>query len=416
MQNSRVFLVMVRTGGEPVARAILPVYAGLGLVCAVLFGPTGLTPDTFVAIEAGDPIGRLVLWAMWLSATVGAARIGLLGRELIYFRALPIARWQHLGLAMALVLALETPWIAVFGLGGGWLEAARAGTLAAAIAAVVAVGPRGWIGAVARAACLAALGVAIWQPLAAHLAAPLGAVVFAVAAALAWKRAPERNARALRLVRGGAMVAVMASGVAYVVRRRRANFERAVLLAAFGAAGAWLLARSNDIDAAASLSALALGVGALVLAIAAGALAVALVEHERSARWLLDSTGTPLFLRAIASAVPLALLMALLGAGIGVGASLGSEGPGARAIVTSIVAGVGWAQLALVVVRRCERRDGVDATRALAWLFLLAVLMIAAVISLDDAAVLGLAALGAGAGLVGTRRLEAPSQRWSSRS
>jgi hypothetical protein len=65
------------------------------------------------------------------------------------------------------------------------------------------------------------------------------------------------------------------------------------------------------------------------------------------------------------------------------------------------------------VVRRCERREGLDATRALSQLFLLAVAMVAAVIAIGDAAVLGLAAFGAGGTLLGAPRVEAPAQQWS---
>lgn len=414
MPNSgHVSLVMVRAAGAPVARAVLPVYAGLGLVSAVLFGPTGLTPDTVVAAEGSEPGVRLVLWAVWLTGSAAAVREALTGENLFYFRALPVPRGLHLGVALGLAAAVQVPWMALFGTGGGGLEAARAGALGAAAAALLAVGPRSTRERVARWAGLAVIGAVVWHPIGAAIEAAAGGVIFAVAGHAAWVRAPERNRWVLRVVRGGPVRALAASAIAYVVRRRRANAERAVLLAGFGALAAALLARSNEVVAAESLSSLSIGVGAVVLAVGAGSLAVPLVEHERSARWLLDSLGTPVATRAAASLVPLVAVMALLGAAIGVGTAATAGAAAVRAIGMSTLAGASWAALALAVVRRCERRDGVDATRALALLVLLALAMIAAVLELGEAAVLGLAAAGSAAALVGARRLETPARQWS---
>lgn len=411
--RSHVSLVMVRAVGEPVARAVLPVYAGLGLIGAVLFGPTGLTPDTVVAAEHEWVGVRLALWAVWLSGSAAAVREALLAEKATYFRALPIGAGLHLGVSLGLAVAVQLPWIALFGMGGGWLAAARAGALAVAAGAVLAVGPRGGLERVVRGMGLAGIAAVLWHPIGAAIEAPAAMVMFAVAGRAAWVRAPERNRWVVRVVRGGPVTALAASGVAYLVRRRRAHGERALMLAGFGVLAAVLLSSSNQVEAAATASALALGVGAVVLSIGAGALAVPLVEHERSARWLLDSTGVPLITRAVASLAPLMAAMALLGAAIGAGVMAAVGGAALRALVTSMIAGAAWGALSLAVVRRCERRDGVDATRALSQLFLLAVMMEAAVIALGDAAVLGLAAAGAGGTLLGAPRLEAPAQHWS---
>jgi hypothetical protein len=413
MQNSRVLLVMLRTGGEPVLRAVLPTFAGLGLLCAVLFGPTGLTPGTVVEAEAAGPATRLGLWAIWLSASVGATRVALLGSGLGYFRALPVSLARHLTLAFGLATAVHMPWIALFGLGGGALSAARVGALALAIAGVLATAPAGWLGHGARAGALVGLGALLWRPLGAPIDAAIGVAAFAVAGYLAWARAPERNYRSRRVVGGGPLLALAASGVAHVFRRRRSHAERALLLAAFGALSAALLARSNDVVDPASLSALALGVGALVLSFGAGSVAVALVEHERAARWLLDSTGTPAALRALATAVPLAIGVGVLGACVGVGVSVALGELAARAVATSTAAGVAWSLIALAVVRRCERRDGIDGTRAVSLLLLLALAMIVGLIALGDAALVALIAVGCAAALIGNRRVEAPAQAWS---
>ncbi|HUH01494.1 MAG TPA: hypothetical protein VML75_05825, partial [Kofleriaceae bacterium] len=171
-----VSLVMLRAVGEPVARAVLPVYAGLGLVGAVVLGPTGLTPETVVAVETQSAAARLVLWAVWLTGSAAAVREALLAEKMVYFRSLPVSAGLHLGVSLGLALAVQLPWMALFGVGGGWLAAVRAGALGAAAGALLAVGARGGIEVIARGVGLAAIGAMLWHPVGAAIEAPVAAM------------------------------------------------------------------------------------------------------------------------------------------------------------------------------------------------------------------------------------------------
>jgi hypothetical protein len=229
----------------------------------------------------------------------------------------------------------------------------------------------------------------------------------------AWLRAPERSARRSVLAVGGpAPIALGLSAVAFLWRRRRATLARALLWTGAGAGAAVLAGRANQLTGGALVS-LAIAVGAFAMAAALGGVAAAIVDHEQRARWLLDSTGAGGGLRVAAAAAPAAVLGLIAGGGYGAvigGLAAAGSGELIRLIVHGLIAGAGWALIALAVARRVERRGQVDGGLVVGLLFLMALAVAIATVFFGEATALLVIALAGGGALAGADRAEAAKE------
>ena len=356
--------VMTGAAGPPALLRAMPPFAALFLFAAVGFGGNGMRPRDLCAVAASSVAVRAALWAAWLLVTAPAAR-ALLGTPSTYFlRALPVPPWQFWAVHGAHLLALQVPWMVLFGIGAGPLAGLAAGIAAAAAAAL----------GVARPAKLGELIAALALTLAIGAGAPPALLLpIAVAAgawgvAGAWARAPERSARAgATLVRGSAPVALALTHAAVLVRRDLVVLLRGAVAALVGAVVLALVLRNNAVDDPAAREGLALAVGGIPLALATGGVAVKVLETERSLAWLLLTTGASPRLRALTAAGVSVAWGAAAGAMYGALAALAGGGAWSASLRlgllgTALGAAVGGA--AAHVARRAELPSGVDGTAA----------------------------------------------------
>ncbi|MGK4004817.1 hypothetical protein WMF31_19455 [Sorangium sp. So ce1036] len=103
------FVLLVRTlaataGKDAVARA-MPLYMGVAVVAAVLFGGNGMQAAQVTGLAGASLPFRLALWAGWLFLGTPAARALLRAPATFFLRALPVPRRELLA-AHALLLAV----------------------------------------------------------------------------------------------------------------------------------------------------------------------------------------------------------------------------------------------------------------------------------------------------------------------
>ena len=390
-------------GGAALARAA-PMVVALGMMAALVMGPTGMHPADVVAAADGSRAVRLALWGLWLAATAPAMLAALTCRELVYLRALPVARWVWWAVAAAVALAVAAPWAGLFWAGGGAARGCAAGLGAAGLAMAVPVAlgllGRGRLreGAAAILPAAAVATLVLWRgggaggagggaaagagaAWAAILAAT-GAVALAAAIPLGWRRAPElvRPRQARRLVGGPAPVALALALAAALWRRERAALVRGGAIA--GLAGAVAGLAGLGLYGAAAVAMVAVGCAAF-------ALSAPLARADRGLRWLCDAAGAAKPLRGSASGLVAAAWGAVAGglfaasaawAGAGAGASAqagagAGVGVGAGAVAMAApVSGLGLAlgpalgaALGLAAAggaRLADRESGVDGVRA----------------------------------------------------
>jgi hypothetical protein len=328
------FLLLARALSASAVRSAAPVgvplYFGVAIACAVLFGPKALEARTVTRAMIGSPGLALGLFSAWIVLSLPVARATLDLPTTFFLRALPVPRWQFLAITGAHLAAVELPWIVLFargeGLAGGAFGAASA---ISAHCLLIARAARGFAVFVFLASALAVLiSVAAPLPMPARLAAAAFAAVTSLS--IAWRRAPERASRRLRVPLPKRPTAALA--LSYLLEIRRGNaavLGRAVLFTAVGGAATPLIARGYDIRSAPALSALSLGIAAGFIAISASGIAGAVLRAERRARWMLDAMGVGGGSRAGAAG----------GAAAGCGAALGSfhgalVGLGAESLAT----------------------------------------------------------------------------------
>jgi hypothetical protein len=347
--------VLGRTVGAPAARRIVPLWAGIFIAGAVIFGPTGMRARDVVEAAWASPGLHAGLWLAWLVAAAPAVR-AVLDRETTgYLRSLPVARGWWVGLQAAMLLALQLPWGLLWVRGAGVAQGlAAAGIAAAAGAAIARLPLTDWVrGAVAR-------------------------------------RRPDAGRRPV----SGLAIAHLRA----VTRSHQLVGLRGALVAAVGGGFAGLLVRANEMvgGAAASVS---LAVGAVSLAIACGGIGAPIVESQQGIGWLVASTGVgrgvalgSALLVACGLGVAFGLAHAAALAGVA-GGAIGLGG-GARLGAEAGLLGGALAALALRAARWAVRREGIDGTRIVAAMTGIALATIVGLLVIGEAAV-GLVALAA---------------------
>lgn len=401
-------------------RRAAPVYAGLAIVVAVLFGPTGISPATVTSSAASSPAFSIGLWVLWLALITPALRAPFLAPGATYLRSLPIPVLAWWSLLVALALSLQFPWIVLWALGSGPAQALGAASMCGAMAIFIGVRPRTTIEAVLELVCLGALMTfVITQP--DHLWFVAGVPTFVGAVIVGWSRAPEHSAgRGLRVhprATHSPLFALTATHLAMLARERRAAVVRALMLAGLGGALAGAFARSNQV-AGSGFASLVLAVGAVTLAIAAGAIAAPILESERRARWMLDSAGASGELRVVASTVAVAVVLAGLGAAHGACAAWVTGGDAAelvRATGGAVVLAIGLGAIALRGARFAELRGGIDGSRVVAVMVGAAVISLIAIGWQGELGLVVVVSVAVVATASGRKLAAAPHQRWQRR-
>lgn len=302
-----LFATLARSGVRAAGPALGPVYVGVFIGGAVLFGPSGMTARDACQAMRGAPWVGAALWLAWLLALLPGVRALVGARDAAWLRSQPVPGWWLWLSQGALLFAAEGPWILLWGRGEGPLVGAAAGLVATALhAAAVSRAP----GLGHRLAALAA-GLAWLAP--APFALGAGALVAPVVVRAAWRHAHSASAplRSARL-RGGATLALaQLIGLAWL-RARRARLVRSGLWAALGAGMSVLGAVNNHLGPERAVV-VSLSVGGACLVLALAGLARDTLAAEADLAWLTASSGVAPRVRVGAS------LLAMLAAGLGLG-------------------------------------------------------------------------------------------------
>jgi hypothetical protein len=354
----KVAVIYLVEAGLAAARRVAPLYFGILIVAAILFGGRYAmrAADAVDSLARSTPL-RLGLWTAWTVATLPAAHVLFATPSTFYLRSLPSTRVPMVAAVTLGLVAVESPWIVLHIRGGG--------PLVGAAAAVVAAGLHTALLAQAFVVAALLLATVAWPaPTALSLALGAAAVVFSGRAA--FRSAPERTSSPeRRAVAGPAPVAL---ALAYLVSAWRSTpgaFLRAALVGLAGAALTALVARNND--AGGSL-AFALAMTAPVLVLALGGIVEAVIAAEREAVWLVAATPASATVRVAAR------VGAVGASGLVAGAALAAvvaaaAGGGPALVVAEAVWGAALATLISsgerLAMRADERNGGLAVTFAL---------------------------------------------------
>ncbi len=329
--------VHLADAGRAASRRIGPLFVGVAIAGAVIFGPNGMTAaDAVGALASSAPLS-LGLFVAWVLASAPAARLLFGTPSTLYLRALAPPSAFYLPAAASLAL-VELPWILLHLRGAGPLAGLSAfGTAAGAHALLAARG----VGVVGFGALAAGVALAPgWGWL-----ATAGLIALAAGVPAAVRAAAVAPARGRGVVGGPPVVALALALLASAWRGARASFTRAALVVGGGAAATALIA-GNHALAGEPLLRLSLGMGAPVIALALGGVVTAILAAEVAAGWLLDTPGVPPRARATSRALALATVGAVAGAAHG----------GVAAGLAGAAAGVPWGAALTVAVGAAVRR------------------------------------------------------------
>ncbi|HEY6035378.1 MAG TPA: hypothetical protein VIV58_13990, partial [Kofleriaceae bacterium] len=109
--------VWIRAVIAPAARRALPVWIGAGITAAVIFGGTGMHPHDLTQLALHAPLVAGGLAVMWMLLFVPTARLLVRDDATRYLRSLPFAPWPPRALAVAAIVVLQLPWMALWLLG-----------------------------------------------------------------------------------------------------------------------------------------------------------------------------------------------------------------------------------------------------------------------------------------------------------
>lgn len=241
----------------PAVKRAAGVWAGVAILMAVIFGPTGMQPRDLTGLSLHAPLFGVVLATTWLLVFLPIARIVVRADAAAYLRSLPGAPATAALLGGLAIIALQLPWLALWILGEGLRGAALV---------------LGWT--------IVIVLLARWRP------------VFAAARAPIW-RGPGAALR----------------GVHVRALRRRAGdaLLRGTGLALLAGGLAGLFVRNNGV-AGADAAVLGTCVMAVVLVPAQVGVLLVLLESHRQTSWLAASLGITSGTRTAALAFAIALV------------------------------------------------------------------------------------------------------------
>jgi hypothetical protein len=367
-----LYELLARSSGAAAATLAIPLYGGVALASAVIFGGNGMDTADLIRVERGSITTRLTLWLGWIVLTTPIARAFLTAPNAAWLRSLPIARARVvLPLCFGLV-AFQLPWIILYGRGSGVLNGLGAGALGAAITASIAS-----IGML-RYRALLAIPALVWVVLGLPLS--FGALVaipaLTIAARDGFYRGVALTPPATRLVRGPAITALTGAFVVRLLRAERVALTRALLVAAAGGALAAVGARNNDRLDSSGFAFFTMAVASLPLVLASGVVAGPIARTEQALTWLLATTATPISKRVFARSLAAALIGSLTGVVIAVvAAALAKVGVLIALVATGTLAlwGACIGSIASFVARRASRQGKREGGAAMAGLVVLAI-------------------------------------------
>jgi hypothetical protein len=328
-----------RVIGAAAARRALPMWAGVGVVAAILFGGHAMMPSDLTYLARDDRRVGIAIAAMWivLVAPVGAAIVD--PRPTAWLRALPSSRVGRWIVTFAIAMIAQLPWAILW-----WLGVGPAAGLGAAIAA---------------------------------------AIVMLVAGSARW----PLPARAPRWRTGvGALAGVHARAL---VRTRGPAIARAIAWALCGGATAGLVVRANQLDALVPM----LVAVAIAAPMGLTGLAAPVADSDRAIAWATLAASRAA--RASAQAIALGGCGALLGAIAGLAAILVGSFD-ARALLGAIGLGAALGACATRVGAWSLRGAEIDGTRVVVGMACAAIAASLAVGALGAWAIAGAAAVAAG--------------------
>jgi len=359
LRSTAVARVVFTVAGRELARRAAPLYVGLGVTAAVLFGGNGMKARNVIGIMHASPWWRGGLWLAWVAAARPLVQAAFSPRELFFLRSLPVARVTLIAPHLALAWLAQLPWLILHARGAGTMAALGATSAATTLALAACWPPRRLLGLVAAVATLVAVSLPSWHAEAAATAV----LAVLVMGSEAFAAVPERAARDWRLpLPHSPSLALAMTHLLGLAREHRLPLLRAMLFTTAAAGAAWLGAANNDLSPA-SAGSLATGLAAFVAALGAGGAALFLLDVERRARWVWTTTGTTAATRVWALGAATALVGAALAAWHAAlsGYALGLS---AFAVAAQILAGAGVGALAGRLARpRGETKPGSDALR-----------------------------------------------------
>ncbi|MFO0551026.1 MAG: ABC transporter ATP-binding protein [Polyangiaceae bacterium] len=387
--------VVTRTAGARAAARALPVFIGLLVGAAVLFGPTGVQPsDVGRAIALSFPL-RVAAAAAWFLIATPLARLVLADRRGDFLRALPRTRLRSFVAVVSLLVLLQLPSVLFWGAARGAGAALVAVVLGAGVTAVLASGRTTLVSGAALLGSSLVIGLDARPALALLLTPALLGAVYE-----AWLHAPERAVRSGARVRGSLVVALALAHGLRLARVERVRALAALSGALVGGALAALAVRNGGHLGTDGESAVFFGVAALPLVVAMFALAGVVRDADDGLDVILRSGGARVERRVLARVLTLGACGGLLGVALFVGArasvpvstSFALSAPLMGFVVAALVVGVEVQSRAPRKTRASRDESGRVFGGALA--AILAVTVLSAMLGAIAIAVLG--ALGAG--------------------
>jgi ABC-type Mn2+/Zn2+ transport system ATPase subunit len=304
----QIFSVVGRSGGARMLERAIPLWIGLGIVGAILFGPNGVDPHDLVAWAGSSVTARLTVGVGWLALAAPVVGVLLRDRRADFARALPAGRAASFAAFLGLALLAQLPIAIVFAAGGGPLQALGVAVVGAGASVLLASPSRTRIEIASIASALLAIATGP-SVLAALAVSPL----LVLGAHRAWVRAPERSAPRGRWVFGPAPLALALAHALRLVRVEAVTVLRAALLAVAGGAVA-AIAATNAAGGTSRVAAFALAGLAFPIVLSTSAVAAPIQEADRALDTLLRSTGCSPALRRLAGG----LVVSVFGAAVGV--------------------------------------------------------------------------------------------------
>jgi hypothetical protein len=374
---------LAESSGPAALRRGLPLYLAIGICATIIFGGSGamsLDASTFVRIAEQTALARLLLLALWVTATLPVARAIVTAEATAFLRTLPIPPWHVLSWMAALMFLAEAPWFVLFTRGGGIVSGLGATLIALACHACLLARLRTVFDA-----ALFALATGAWIATPAWSRIAVGATVFPVALSRAWRRGAEHAAARVRGRIVGSPVRALATAYGLTLVRRHASaLLRAVFVTAIGVGWLALAMRNEDTRAAGSIAPprLVLASWIPICVFCTATLTGPVLRAEAGAEWVLSVCGTKARLRRAAAVSILTaaggVLGLLSGALLGLAGETGN-GPAYLVLVAALaIGGAAMAAVTEAAVRWSTRNAGRDGGRV--------VLSLVAVIGLAEGA------------------------------
>lgn len=291
-----------------------PIFFGILLVSAIVFGPTGMRPADLVFTLRSSPPFAAALWLAWLILVFPVAKLALIPPSSLYLRWLPSPRIVLYLAAAFATLVVESPWFLLFAAGENIFSGLAAALAALALHAVNTVRPLSLRHGLV---CLGAT-IAVFAPmLAVSLPVAFATASFAVKYAL--DRAPEVHARAPSRARViPPMFALARTHLTYLTRKEPAVLGRLLIVSSLSGLVIPAAARGFDVESPADFTRLSLVVSAVFLSPGTSGIASSVIRSERLMAWISDVLGTSVRDRSFGAACATSIVAMIAGLGSGV--------------------------------------------------------------------------------------------------